>query len=277
MTFAMFVTWVLVGVLAGVLAGLVVKRGGYGLKPDIFFGLGGSIGMCWLVRAVGLFPDAGIVAMAFVAGIGAVLPIVVQRMLRPTTLAADDKGKMWKWGFGVALVAALAWMILGPTPQPTATAATIEDKTYPVTLAALKVKSGIVTSEMTDLKVMERVEKGSDRIATAAKLTGILRLKNTSTNQTVRLIEGKLLYIDAQGQPIKLEDTRAEPTLKFGAYGNNDRLDPGQEAIQSLDAEFPAEALKARKLKEIRVAFVYIPSPYREETVNFAVSIGAGK
>jgi hypothetical protein len=35
--------------------------------------------------------------------------------------------------------------------------------------------------------------------------------------------------------------------------------------------------LKAKRLKEIRLEFAYIPSSYREETVNFAVSIGAGK
>ena len=53
--------------------------------------------------------------------------------------------------------------------------------------------------------------------------------------------------------------------------------DPGQEATQSLDVEFPAEALKAKRLKEIRLEFAYIPSPYQEEMVSFAVSIGAGK
>jgi hypothetical protein len=51
----------------------------------------------------------------------------------------------------------------------------------------------------------------------------------------------------------------------------------GQEAVQPLDVEFPASALKPKSLKEIRLEFAYIPSPYREETVNFAVSIGAGK
>ena len=47
-----------------------------------------------------------------------------------------------------------------------------------------------------------RVEEGSDRIVTPAKLTAMLRLKNTSTNQTVRLLDGKL------------------PTLKFATYGS---------------------------------------------------------
>ena len=41
-----------------------------------------------------------------------------------------------------------------------------------------------------------------------------------------------------------------------------------------MDVDFPAEALKTKKLKEIRVELTYIPSPYKEETVNFTVSIG---
>lgn len=277
MSFTMFVSWVLVGVVVGVLAGVVMKRGGYGLKKDVIFGLVGSIGLSWIFRAVGMFPAAGIVAMAVVAFIGAVIPIVAQRKFWPTESAGEEKAdRWWRWGLGAAVVAVVAWMTLGPVPQPAATAAVIEDKTYAVTPTSVKVHAGIVTGEVTEMKVAERVEKGSDRIVTPAKLTATLRLKNTSPNQTVRLIEGKLLYIDAQGQPIKLEDARTEPTLKFATYGS-ERLDPGQEATQTLDVEFPAEALKAKRLKEIRLEFAYIPSPYKEETVNFAVSIGAGK
>ena len=277
MSFAMFVAWVLAGVVAGVLAGLVMKRGGYGLKKDIIFGLVGSIGLSWIFRAIGVFTGSGIVVAAIIAFIGAVIPIVVQRKFWPTESAGEEKAdKWWRWGLGATVVAVVAWMTLGPVPQPAATAAVIEDKTYAVTPASVKVQAGIVTGEVTAMKVAERVEKGSDRIVSPAKLTATLTLKNTSANQTVRLIEGKLLYIDAQGQPIKLEDARTEPTLKFATYGS-ERLDPGQEATQSLDVEFPAEALKAKRLKEIRLEFSYIPSPYREETVNFAVSIGAGK
>src|SRR5436305_434338 len=68
-----------------------------------------------------------------------------------------------------------------------ATAAVAEDKAYAVTPSSLKVKAGIVAGEFVDMKVTERVEKGSDRVVAQAKLTGILRLKNTSTNQTVPL------------------------------------------------------------------------------------------
>ena len=275
MSFGMFVTWVLVGVLVGVLAGLVMKRGGYGLKKDITLGLAGSIGLCWIFRAIGMFPDAGMVAMAFVAAVGAAGAIVAQRTLMATELPADDRGAMWRWGFGAVLGAAVIWMILAPAPQPAAVAAVIDDKTYVVTPATLQVKAGIVTGEVTALKVTERIEQGSGRVATAAKLTGQLVLKNTSANQTVRLVSGKLQYIDARGQVIKLEDARTEPTLKFGS--RSERLDPGEETTESVDVEFPAEALKAKTLAQIRLDIAYVPSPYREETLNFGVSIGDTK
>jgi uncharacterized membrane protein YeaQ/YmgE (transglycosylase-associated protein family) len=274
MSFSMFVTWVLLGVLGGVLAGLLMKRGGYGLKPDIYIGLIGSIGLSWIFRAIGLFPNAGIVAMAFVAFIGAAIAIVAQRTLRPTEQPGQAKGTVWRWGLGAALVVAVGWMILGPSVQPAATAtAVVEDKTYEVTPAAMKVKAGIVTGEVTAMKVTERVEQGSGKVVSPAKLTAILYLKNSSADQTVRLVTGKIQYIDVAGQPIKLEEMRTEPTIKFASYGS-ERLDPGQEASQALDVDFPAEALKDKKLKEIRLELAYIPSPYREETIKLNVTIG---
>ena len=180
---------------------------------------------------------------------------------------------MWKW-VGVTIAAtAVAAMTLGCSQQPSGTAAVIEDKVYTVTPASVKVKAGIVTGDVTELKVTERVEKGSNRIVSPAKLTGKLVLKNSSTNQTVRLVAGKIQYIDTQGQPIKVSAAQTEPTIKFATYGA-EQLGPGQDATQSLDVDFPAEALKAKKLKEIRLELAYIPSPYKEETVNFTVAIG---
>ncbi len=180
---------------------------------------------------------------------------------------------MWKWVGVMMVTTAVAAMTLGCSQQSSGPAVVIEDKVYTVTPAAVKVKAGIVTGDVTEMKVTERVEKGSGRVVGPAKLTGKLVLKNSSADQAVRLVGGKILYIDAQGQPIKIEEGRTEPTLKFATYGN-ERLDPGQEATQSLDVEFPAGALTAKKLKEIRLELAYIPSPYKEEAVNFSVSIG---
>ena len=119
----------------------------------------------------------------------------------------------------------------------------IEDRTYPVTPPSMTVKSGIITGEVVDLKVTERVEKGSERIVSPARLTGTLRLENTSANRTVRLVEGKLLFMDVHGQVIKLEGDRAEPIVRFTPYGD-ERLDPGQDTTQVLDVEFPGGGLE---------------------------------
>ena len=180
----------------------------------------------------------------------------------------------WTQASLMVVSAAAAAMTVGCSPPSTAVAAVINDKVYTVTPDTLKVRAGIVSGEVTEMKVTERVEAGG-RIATPAKLTGKLVLKNVSADQTVRLLGGKISYIDAQGQPIALEDKRTEPTISIASnYGSSDRLDPGQDAKHTLDAEFPVEALKAKKLKEIRLSLTYVPSPYRQEMLNFTVSIG---
>jgi len=174
-----------------------------------------------------------------------------------------------------ALATAAAVTFGGCSPQPSAVAPVISDKVYTVTPDSVKAKVGIVSGELTEMKVTERIEEGSGRVASPAKLTGKLALKNISADQTVRLIGGKILYIDAQGQPIMLEEKRTEPTIKVASsYGSTERLDPGQDATQALEAEFPVAALKAKKLKEIRLELSYIPSPFKEEKLNFTVSIG---
>jgi hypothetical protein len=174
-----------------------------------------------------------------------------------------------------ALAAILTATTLGCSPAPSAVAAVINDKVYSVTPDSLKVTAGIVTGEITEMKVTERIEQGSGRVANPAKLSGKLALKNISADQTVRLVGGRIVYIDSKGQPIKLEDNRTEPTLKVAStYGAAERLDPGQDTTQNVDAEFPVEALKAKKLKEIRLELSYIPSPFKEEKLNFTVSIG---
>jgi uncharacterized membrane protein YeaQ/YmgE (transglycosylase-associated protein family) len=273
MSFAIFVGWVLAGLLAGVLAGLIANRG-YGLKIDVYLGLAGAIVGSWVLRAIGLAPGNGVAVGAIVAFAFAGVLIAAQRMYRPLETAHEERVTVWRWGLGAVIVVIMGWMMFAPAQQPAATAAAVQDKTYTVTPATMKLKAGIVTAEFADLKVTERIEDGTGRIVTPAKLTGSIMLKNTSHDQAVRLVGGKLRYVDAQGQPIQVGDMRSEPTIKFASSGS-DRLDPGQQASESLDVDFPAEALAGTKLKTIHLDLAYIPSPYREETVRFGVAIGA--
>ncbi|OGA33063.1 MAG: hypothetical protein A3G80_06560 [Betaproteobacteria bacterium RIFCSPLOWO2_12_FULL_62_13b] len=178
---------------------------------------------------------------------------------------------------GMLVATVLVAMSVGCTPKEQVAAPVIEDKVFPVTPVSVQVKAGILTGEMLEMKITERVEKGSGRIDSPPKFTGTLKLKNISADQTVRLIGGKILYIDAQGQTIKLEDNRTAPTLKVASgysSSSSERLDPGQASSQAVDAEFPVEALKAKTLKEIRLELSYVPTPFKEEKLNFSVSIG---
>ncbi len=70
------------GLAAGWLAGFVMKQGGYGRKEDILLGLVGSLvgGIVW---TLGISPEAGMVAVAGVAFVGAAIVIVLQRKIWP--------------------------------------------------------------------------------------------------------------------------------------------------------------------------------------------------
>jgi hypothetical protein len=166
-------------------------------------------------------------------------------------------------------------MVLGCSPQPAAQRVMTMDKIYSVTPDALTVKAGMLSGAVTGMKITEQVEEGSGKVTTPARLTGKLVLKNVSPDHSVRLLGGKIVYIDTQGKPIALENNRTAPLLRVATqYGSPDRLDPGQDASHPVEAEFPVEALKAKRLKEILVELSYIPSLYREETLHYTVSIG---
>jgi len=170
--------------------------------------------------------------------------------------------------------AVFAAITVACTPPQTAKGPVVNDKTYVVTPEAVTVNGPVLSGALTEMKVVERVEDGSGRVDQPARLTGKLVLTNVSKDQSLRLLGGKLLYIDMQGKPIPLEDKRTEPMLKASnSYGSQERLDPGQDASQSVEADFPAEALKMKRLKEIRLELLYIPSAYKLETMNFGVSI----
>jgi len=176
----------------------------------------------------------------------------------------------------VLMAAAIVAVISGCTPPTTEKMAVIEDKVYAVSPDQIKVKAGILLGEVTEMTVVERVEQGTGRVDSAAKLKGKLKLTNGSTDQSVRLINGRVLFIDDQGQPIKLEESRSDSKLPFtGTYNSPDRLDPGNETTQEIDVNFPTDALKTKSLKQIRIEIEYLPASYRKETASFNASVSS--
>lgn len=173
----------------------------------------------------------------------------------------------------LAMAVAAALGLAACAQKPPGAVSVIEDKVYSVTPSTVPVAAGIVVGELTELKVTERVEQGTGRIDSPARLSGSLKLKNTSKDQSVRLVGASVRFVDRDGKIIPLETARTESNIRF-SNAKTERLDPGQDTTDAVNIDVPIEALKKNTLKEIRLELTYLPSAFKHETVNLAVSIG---
>ena len=72
---------ILVGIIAGWLAGRVMEGGGFGLIGDLLVGLVGAFVGDWLLPRLGIHLGAGVVAAIMNAFIGAVVFLLMLRLL----------------------------------------------------------------------------------------------------------------------------------------------------------------------------------------------------
>lgn len=76
------IIWLVIGAIAGVLAGTIVKGGGFGLFGDIVVGIVGAFVGGWLLPRLGVHLGTGLVPVIASATIGAVVLLLVLRMIR---------------------------------------------------------------------------------------------------------------------------------------------------------------------------------------------------
>ncbi len=72
----------LVGLVAGWSAGKIMKGSGYGLVIDLVLGMVGAIVGAWIMRILGFYTRGGLVPNILVAILGAVVVIVLIRLVR---------------------------------------------------------------------------------------------------------------------------------------------------------------------------------------------------
>ena len=72
---------IVVGIVAGWLAGRVMEGGGFGLVGDLLVGLVGAFIGDWLLPRLGIHLGVGIVALIINAFIGAVVLLLILRLL----------------------------------------------------------------------------------------------------------------------------------------------------------------------------------------------------
>jgi uncharacterized membrane protein YeaQ/YmgE (transglycosylase-associated protein family) len=76
------IIWLVVGGIAGWLAGMLVKGGGFGLIGDIIVGILGGLIAGWLLPRIGIVIGSGFIAAIINAFIGAVILLIVLRLVR---------------------------------------------------------------------------------------------------------------------------------------------------------------------------------------------------
>lgn len=176
----------------------------------------------------------------------------------------------------VLAAAAVAAALAGCSQKgPQTPAPQISEKVFELAPASIKVKSGIVGGELSNMRVTERVEEGTGRVDFGPKLSGRLVLKNLSADQSVLIDGGKLVFADAADKPIVSGPEATPPAIRLGDSYNttSTRLDPGQELARDIDVDFPGDALKPGRLREIRVQLKYTAAPFKREVLEFPAAL----
>ncbi len=76
------IIWIVIGLIAGWLAAKIVQGTGYGLVGDIAIGIAGALIAGWLFPFIGLTLGGGIIAAIIHATIGAVVLLVILRLVK---------------------------------------------------------------------------------------------------------------------------------------------------------------------------------------------------
>lgn len=146
------------------------------------------------------------------------------------------------------------------------------EKTFTLTSSTPTMKVDFLSAQLQGLTITERIDPKTKSVVDPPELRGTLKLKNDSTDQSARLIGGRLVFLDAKGDGVPIAKHRGDAGFTFSAY-ETQRLDPGKETTQTIDVPFPRVGVGAREIQSVRLELRYLPSAYRERGVNYAVSL----
>ncbi len=182
-----------------------------------------------------------------------------------------SRPSVWKLGW-VPVVLTLALAACSQQQVQSSAAPEPVTKTFTLTPGATPVKVDFLTGQLQNLTVTERVDPKTGKPVDRPELRGTLKLTNGSSDQSVRLLTGKLLFLDGKGQVIPIAKGRGDTSFNFNSY-ETQRLDPGKETSVSIDIPFPQAGLQANNLQNVRVDLTYLPTEYKEQAVTVPVAV----
>jgi hypothetical protein len=168
-------------------------------------------------------------------------------------------------------VVAVAMLLFGIWSQQHAQSAAltpaIEVKTVALEPARIPVVTASLAGHLEGLAVTTRVDKKTGKPVDTPDLQATLRLRNATADQALRLLSGTVEYRGADGAQIPLAKDQGSSAFSFFPDQESDVL-PGHAMSQAIRVPFPAAALKANTLRNIRLHLTYRATPYRNETVD---------
>ncbi len=138
-----------------------------------------------------------------------------------------------------------------------------EEITVALTPSNQEIKGKLFTLNLSDLKIIKRINKSTKELTTTPSLKGSLKISNNSTN-ILDIKEMTIQYLDISENPIPFKN--GEKKAKVSAYWSN--IQPEKDSEKSLDVKVPMAAVKEKSIKKIRTHVVHIPIPLKRESMD---------
>ena len=180
-----------------------------------------------------------------------------------------QNSSMW-WVVGLAILLFGIWS--QQHAQSAAPLRSVQVKTTALTPDSIPVATASLAGQLSGLTVITQVDKATGHLVDTPDLQATLRLRNATADQALRLLSGTVEYMGADGAQIPLAKAQGSSAFSFFPDQQSDVL-PGQAMSQVIRVPFPAAALKANTLRNIRLHLTYRATPYRTETVDSSVTL----
>jgi hypothetical protein len=175
---------------------------------------------------------------------------------------------MW-WVLAVAILLFGMWG--QKFAHSAAPAASVEVRTVALQPARIPVATASLTGDLESATVISRVDRKTGKLVDSPDLRATLKLRNATPDQALRLLSGTVEYVGADGAQIPLAKDQGSSGFSFFPDQQSDVL-PGQAMSQVIRVPFPAAALKANTLRDIRLHLTCRATPYKNETVESPVT-----
>jgi len=176
---------------------------------------------------------------------------------------------MW-WVLAVAVLLFGIWS--QRFAHSAAPAPSVEVRTVALQPARIPLATASLAGDLESLTVISRVDKKTGKLVDSPDLRATLKLRNATADQALRLLSGTVEYVGADGAQIPLAKDQGSSGFSFFPDQQSDVL-PGQAMSQVVRVPFPAAALKANALRDIRLHLTYRATPYKNETVEGPVTV----